>query len=146
MFETLVRSIAKTVGHARKPRRNNGRLLAKLRGSLRRAVNEGRLQDALDTVQSLESLEPGTARWPHKRGDFLRQLSRQDDAFFAYAAAVRLYVEMRRPRLAAAMARTALAACPDCSQSIAELDEATAQIFQSINEVPSFAGLPAVLQ
>lgn len=87
-------------------------------------------QRALSLLEQIEQHEPTAARWPHKRGDVLRQMHRDAEAFVAYATAVRLYTDAGRMQLANAMAKTALAV-PNASSLLSQLDENTRGAFHA---------------
>jgi len=137
MFEGFLRSISKTPLSRRRVRASHEGPLRGLRNKLRKAIHRGSFEDALAALTSIESIDTSTPRWPHKRGDILHQLQRDTEAFFAYAQAVRLYVEIRRPRLAEAMARTALAVAPGCSGRLNELDAVSAAVFRAAMDTDS---------
>jgi hypothetical protein len=111
---------------------------------LEAVLADKRSDKALILLAQLETLEPLAARWPHKRGDVLRALGRGQEAFLAYAQAVRLYVDLGQTDRATAMARTAIAAVSDANRLIAQLDPATASIFDAVSGSAALA-LPCVL-
>lgn len=109
------------------------------RDQLASAMAERRLDDALDVLMRLELLEPKSPRWPHKRGDLLRHMQRSQDAFLAYACAVRRYVDEGHKARAQAMLKAAISCVPSYSALLAQLDARTQAAFHCAHE-PSTCG------
>lgn len=78
-----------------------------LRESLQQALQGRRYHDALHTILGLIALDPTDPRWPHKYGDVLRSLRRENEAAAAYRRAARRYDAAGFPVRAAAMMRLA---------------------------------------
>lgn len=78
-----------------------------LRDSLQVAMNERRYNDALNHILGLVALEPSDPRWPHKYGDVLRSLRRNNEAAAAYRRAASRYEGAGFPVRATAMLRLA---------------------------------------
>jgi len=79
----------------------------RLRDSLQVAMNERRYNDALNHILGLVALEPSDPRWPHKYGDVLRSLRRNNEAAAAYRRAASRYEAAGFPVRATAMLRLA---------------------------------------
>lgn len=78
-----------------------------LREGLQLAMNERRYSDALNHILGLIALDPSDPRWPHKYGDVLRSLRRNNEAAAAYRRAARRYESAGFPVRATAMMRLA---------------------------------------
>jgi hypothetical protein len=102
-----------------------------LRERLTAALAAKEYDDAVSLLVRLEAMEPRSPRWPHKRGDLLRQLQRYEHAFLAYATAVRLYNEEGHSERARAMAKTAVAGVSNLQTLLAQLDGITQAAFQA---------------
>jgi hypothetical protein len=76
-----------------------------LRDALQLAMNERRYGDALNHILGLVALDPNDPRWPHKYGDVLRSLRRNNEAAAAYRRAARRYEAAGFPVRATAMMR-----------------------------------------
>jgi len=79
-----------------------------LRDALQVAMNERRYNDALNHILGLVALDPNDPRWPHKYGDVLRSLRRNNEAAAAYRRAARRYEAAGFPVRATAMVRLAM--------------------------------------
>jgi hypothetical protein len=108
-----------------------------LRDKLAASIASKEYGHAVFWVEQLEQREPGSPRWPHKRGDLLRLLHRDQRAFVAYATAVRLYSEIGKTNLATAMAKTALEAFPNTSALARQLDSETLNAFYAACPTPA---------
>jgi predicted RNA polymerase sigma factor len=64
-----------------------------LRESFTRSVAQRQLEHAFRLATQLEALEPAEPRWPHKRGDLLRNFGKPNEAAQAYRRAATLYEE-----------------------------------------------------
>lgn len=73
-------------------------------------------------LEELETLEPDSSRWPHRRGDVLRKLGRLGDAVQCYARATVLYAHSGFLPRAIAMAKL-----------VAELDPARLDLLEKID-------------
>jgi tetratricopeptide (TPR) repeat protein len=62
-----------------------------LRAELTKALRTGRFAPALDLYELIEKRKPDEPRWPHRKGDLLRRMGREEDAVIAYEHAVHLY-------------------------------------------------------
>lgn len=126
---------SKSDKHAAKP--TVGDAVRDLRGQLVSTLASKDFEGAVSLLEQLEEREPGTPRWPHKRGDVLLLQRQTDRAFAAYAKAVRLYTDMGKTNLAEAMAKTALNACPASARVLKDLDLPTQEAFlRSSSNVP----------
>lgn len=65
--------------------------IRRLRESFTRSVAQRQLEHAFRLAAQLEALEPAEPRWPHKRGDLLRNFGKPAEAAQAYRRAARLY-------------------------------------------------------
>ncbi len=82
---------------------------------------------AVAVYGELRALEPDEPRWPHKQGDLLRRLGRENDAVEAYEAAVDAYASKGFLARAAAMAKVILTIDPDRSEVLARVNPTAAQ-------------------
>lgn len=64
--------------------------------------------DAIDAYEQLEALQPGDARWPHHRGNLLRDLGSRIEAANAYEKAIDLYAAENQLSRAISMAQVLL--------------------------------------
>ena len=78
-----------------------------LRDALQVAMNERRYSDALNHILGLVAQDPHDPRWPHKYGDVLRSLRRNNEAAAAYRRAAHRYEAAGFPVRATAMLRLA---------------------------------------
>ncbi len=62
-----------------------------LRDELSKALRAGRLSEALLLYELIEKRKPDEPRWPHRKGDLLNRMGREDDAVAAYERAIELY-------------------------------------------------------
>lgn len=62
-----------------------------LRDELSKALQAGRLSDALALYELIEKRKPDEPRWPCRRADLLNRMGREDDAVAAYERAIDLY-------------------------------------------------------
>ena len=84
-----------------------------LREKLHNALRRERLAQALGCYEALQEVEPGEARWPHRKGDLLKRLGRPNEAVEAYEQAIDLYAQQGFVARAAAMAKVVMAIVPD---------------------------------
>jgi len=94
----------------------------KLRDQLQRALERGRLQEALRLYDALEETEPDEPRWPHRKGDVLKRLERLDPAVQSYIRAVDLYAKQGFVARAAAMAKVVLGIDPNRDEVLARVN------------------------
>jgi Flp pilus assembly protein TadD len=83
-----------------------------LRAQLNKALQTGRVGQALDLYELIEKREPDEPRWCHRKGDLLRRMGRDADAVLAYEHAVDLYTARGFDARAAATAKLMLAIDP----------------------------------
>ncbi len=143
MFRSLLQSFRTPKVTSSSPGSDGG--TRALRERLTDAVRDKRYDEAVMLLGRLESLEPTAARWPHKRGDLLHQLRRDEHAFIAYATAVRLYAEAGHTERARAMAKAALTTIPNAERRLAQLDSATQETFHSVS-LHDMVGVATVLE
>lgn len=98
-----------------------------LRDRLERALARDRAREALEVLEELERLEPGRARWPHRRGDLARRLGRTAEATSAYERAVSLYVDEGFITRAIALAKLIGELYPERSDVLERLDPEAAR-------------------
>ena len=84
-----------------------------LRDKLNQALRKERLGEALGHYESLQMMELSEPRWPHRKGDLLKRLGREDEAVEAYERAVDLYAQQGFVARAAAMAKVVLGIAPE---------------------------------
>lgn len=95
-----------------------------LRAELSRALEHGRLIDALEIYELVERRKPDEPRWPHRKGDLLCRMGRERDALRAYERAAYLYSAMGFDARAAATARLML-----------EIDASKGEMLDRVNRV-----------
>ena len=98
-----------------------------LRTQLGRALNAGRLNEALDLYELIEKQRPDEPRWSHRRGDLLQRMGRKADAVLAYERAVDLYAAKGFVARAAAMAKLILAIDPSKGEVLERVDPRAAR-------------------
>ncbi|MGD8608981.1 MAG: hypothetical protein PVH21_16905 [Myxococcales bacterium] len=64
-----------------------------LRVELNRALEHGRVDEALELYDLVEARKPDEPRWSHRKADLLRRMGRKEDALRAYERAAYLYSE-----------------------------------------------------
>ena len=79
-----------------------------LRAELSRALEHGRLIEALEIYELVEQRQPDEPRWPHRKGDLLCRMGRERDALRPYERAAYLYSAKGFDARAAATARLML--------------------------------------
>ena len=84
-----------------------------LRDKLQKALLKERFADALVHYEALQQMESGEPRWPHRKGDLLKRLGREEEAVKSYEQAVDLYAERGFVARAAAMAKVVMGIDPD---------------------------------
>jgi tetratricopeptide (TPR) repeat protein len=83
-----------------------------LRVELNRALEHGRMIEALEIYELVEERKPDEPRWSHRKGDLLRRIGREADALRAYERAAHLYSARGFDARAAATAKLILAIDP----------------------------------
>jgi CRP-like cAMP-binding protein len=101
--------------------------LRKARAKLDKALEANKNEDAIALLAELIGYEPNNARWPHKRGDLLRKLGRNEEALECYAAAVDGYAEQGFIGRAIAMAKTVVNLDPSRLDILERVDPNAAQ-------------------
>jgi CRP-like cAMP-binding protein len=97
-----------------------------LRDRLEKA--QGRNDPLCDVIlEELETLEPDNARWPHRRGDLLRKMTRSKDAVHCYERAVAIYVSSGFLPRAIAMAKVLVEVDPSRSAILEQVDPRAAR-------------------
>src|SRR5262245_17460083 len=76
-----------------------------LRERLEKSQNQRNDQLGDVVLEELETLEPDNPRWPHRRGDLLRKMGRNQDAVHCYERAAGLYMSSGFLPRAIAMAK-----------------------------------------
>ena len=79
---------------------------------LKRALEQGRMIEALDIYELIEKRKPEEPRWSHRKGDLLRRIGHEAEALRAYERAAYLYSARGFDARAAATARLMLAIDP----------------------------------
>jgi len=72
-----------------------------------------RFAEALVHYEGLEHLEPAEPRWPHRKGDLLKRLGRDQEAIQSFERAVELYARSGFIARAAAMAKVVISMDPE---------------------------------
>ena len=88
------------------------RRIRKLRDKLSKYLEKRRFDQAIEVYSQLSAIESKEPRWPHKQGDLLRRLKRDDEAVAAYERAVHRYAEKGFVARAVAMAKVILTVDP----------------------------------
>ena len=99
----------------------------KLREKLNQALRRERLAEALLHYEALQGVERNEPRWPHRKGDLLKRLGREEEAIAAYERAVDLYAQQGFVARAAAMAKVVLAMAPDRVDVLERVDVGAAR-------------------
>lgn len=97
-----------------------------LYAELSRALEAGRLSEALDLYELIEKRRPDEPRWSHRKGDLLRRMGRKADAVLAYERAVDLYAAKGFDARAAATAKIMLA-----------IDRSKSDVLERVSRPPS---------
>jgi tetratricopeptide (TPR) repeat protein len=98
-----------------------------LRAQLSKALQTGRVTQALELYELIEKQKPDEPRWPHRKGDLLRRMGRDADAVLAYERAVYLYAARGFDARAAATAKVVLAIDPSKGEVIERVDPEAAR-------------------
>ena len=85
---------------------------------LNKALQRGRLSEALDLYELIEARKPEEPRWPLRKGDLLLRMGRRSEAAVAYERAVELYLAKGFEARAAATARFLVKVDPTRSHAI----------------------------
>ena len=83
-----------------------------LRVQLNKALEHGRMIEALEIYELVEKRKPDEPRWSHRKGDLLLRIEREADALRAYERAAYLYSARGFDARAAATAKLMLAIDP----------------------------------
>ncbi len=83
-----------------------------LRAQLNTALEDGRMIEALEIYELLETRAPDEPRWSHRKGDLLRRIGHEAEALRAYTRAAYLYSARGFDARATATARLVLAIDP----------------------------------
>jgi CRP-like cAMP-binding protein len=78
-------------------------------------------------LEELETLEPDNARWPHRRGDLLRKMTRTKDAVHCYERAVSIYMSAGFLPRAIAMAKVLVEVDPSRAGVLEQVDPRAAR-------------------
>jgi CRP-like cAMP-binding protein len=103
-------------------KRENDKRLRTLRDKLEKAQAQRNDELCEVILEEMETLEPDSSRWPHRRGDVLRKLGRVPDALKCYERAVALYAQSGFLPRAIAMAKV-----------MVEIDPASIAVLQKID-------------
>ncbi|HJK89237.1 MAG TPA: cyclic nucleotide-binding domain-containing protein [Polyangiaceae bacterium LLY-WYZ-15_(1-7)] len=99
----------------------------RLRSKLNDAIRKGKKAQALELYAALEEAEPTEPRWPHRRGDLLRRMDRDQGAIGCYMRAVRAYAELGFVARAAALAKLIVSIDPSRIDVLARDDPEAAR-------------------
>jgi tetratricopeptide (TPR) repeat protein len=110
--------------------RNNDSRTIDLRAELSKALQAGRLPQALDLYELIERRKPDEPRWAHRKGDLLRRMGRESDAVIAYERAVHLYSAKGFDARATATAKLLLAVDSSKSDVLEWADSEAARRFE----------------
>lgn len=83
-----------------------------LRGELNKALEHGRMTEALELYELIEKRKPDEPRWAHRKGDLLLRIGREAEALRAYKRAAHLYSVQGFDARAIATAKLVLAIDP----------------------------------
>jgi tetratricopeptide (TPR) repeat protein len=86
-----------------------------LRAELNKALEQGRMNEALKLYELVEARKPDEPRWSQRKGDLLHRIGRKAEALRAYERAVDLYSAKGFNELATAIARLMLRIDPSRS-------------------------------
>ena len=98
-----------------------------LGAELSKALQSGRLSDALELYQLIERQKPEEPRWSHRKADLLLRMGREADAVRSYERAVYLYAAKGFKARAVATARMLLSIDPSKGQVLARVDAEAAE-------------------
>jgi CRP-like cAMP-binding protein len=119
--------------------------LRKARAKLDKALEANKNDEAIDWLAELVKHEPSNARWPHKRGDLLRKLGRNEEAVECYATAVGLYADQGFIGRAVAMAKTVVTLDPARLDILERVDPNAAQLLRAQTRPAKAARHPMLL-
>jgi tetratricopeptide (TPR) repeat protein len=94
---------------------------ADLRAQLNRALEHGRMNEALELYELVEKRKPDEPRWSHRKGDLLCRIGREADALRAYKRAAYLYSAKGFDARALATAKLMLAIDPSKGDALERL-------------------------
>lgn len=100
-----------------------------LRDELSKSLRTGRLSDALELYRLIERRKPDEPRWPHRKGDLLNRMGREDEAVVAYERAIHLYAAKGFIERAIATAKVMLSIDPTKIAVLNRLEHEAAQGF-----------------
>jgi len=112
-----------------------------LRDELNEALQTGRLSDALVIYELIQKRKPDEPRWPHRKGDLLNRMGRDDDAVAAYEEAIDLYAAKGFIRRAIATAKVMLSIDPTRIAVLNRLENEAASGFHYPMFVATHAGV-----
>ena len=95
-----------------------------LRAQLSKALQTGRVTQALDIYELVEKRKPDEPRWSHRKGDLLRRIGREADALRAYERAAYLY-----------SARSFDARAVATAKLISAIDPSQGHVLEQVNRV-----------
>ena len=104
-----------------KSRRRRESTTTDLRAELHKALQTGRLRDALSVCELIEKRKPDEPRWARRKADLLYRMGRHTDAVIAYERAVDLYAAKGFDARAIATAKVMLAIDPSKDQVLERL-------------------------
>ena len=98
-----------------------------LRVELSKALQSGRMSDALELYQLIERQKPEEPRWSHRKADLLLRMGREADAVRSYERAVYLYAAKGFQERAVATARMLLSIDPSKGKVLERVDPMAGQ-------------------
>jgi tetratricopeptide (TPR) repeat protein len=101
-----------------------------LRAQLSKALEAGRMTEALEFYELIEKQKPDEPRWSHRKGDLLRRMGREADAVRAYERAVELYAARGFDARAVATAKVMLSIDPRRGEVLDKVDPEAARRFE----------------
>jgi len=93
-----------------------------VRDKLNRALRKDKRDQALELYGELMALEPKEPRWPHRKGDLLHRLERDQKAIACYELAIDLYAALGFVARAVAMAKVVLGIDPSRMEVLQRVD------------------------
>lgn len=100
-----------------------------LRTQLGRALQTGRIGEALELCELIEKQKPDEPRWSRRKADLLYRMGRDAEAVLAYERAVDLYAARGFVARAAATAKVMLAIDPSKGEVLERVDPKAARRF-----------------
>ena len=95
-----------------KSRRRRESTTTDLRAELHKALQTGRLRDALSVCELIEKRKPDEPRWARRKAELLHRMGRHADAVAAYQRAIDLYTAKGFEARAVATAKVMLSIQP----------------------------------